>query len=143
MSSSRFRKRTLMEMKVGPALRNKLLSDLSVPPPDSQHKFLGKRKFTQQEPRKPAQEGKKRNKEFLPREGLGLASVWPLGCLNCSVCRLEGRVWGREGAEVGGRVHGALHAPLSPIAGPPPPGLFPGGLYPDLILSQAIAQIGY
>lgn len=74
MFQSCFGKRTLMEMKGSNSqvFRNKLLSDLSVPPPDSQHKFLGKRNSAKHEPHKSAQEGKKRNKVFHQRERLGL-----------------------------------------------------------------------
>lgn len=68
--------RTLMEMEGGDgqALRSKLLSDLPIPPRDSWHKFLRKRKKSiKHEPCKFAREGKNRNKEFHQRMGLGLA----------------------------------------------------------------------
>lgn len=76
--------------------RNKLLSDLSVPPPDSQHKFLGKRNSAKHEPHKSAQEGKKRNKVFHQRERLGLLQSGPWAAHTVEyMCRLEGRVWGK------------------------------------------------
>lgn len=48
----------------GPALGSKLLSNLPVPPPDPQHKFLRKRESINHEPCKFAREGENRKEEF-------------------------------------------------------------------------------
>lgn len=61
----------------GWAFRNKVLSDLSVPPPDCQLKFLGKRGSTKQEHHKSAQEVKTRKEVFRKKEGPGLLLSGP------------------------------------------------------------------
>ena len=61
----------------GQAFRNKLLSDLSVPPPDCQLKFLGKMESTKQEHHKSAQKAKTRKKVFHKKGGAKAATVWP------------------------------------------------------------------
>lgn len=81
----------------GQAFRNKLLSDVSVPPPDCQLKFLGRRESTKQENHRPAREARLERRRFTKRRGQA-ATVWPwpahtAGC----VFKLEGWVLGRVG----------------------------------------------
>lgn len=74
-----------------------MLPDLSVPPPDCQLKFLGKRGSTKQEHRKSAQEVKTRKEVFRKKEGPGLLLSGPRLPTLQGVCfgwRRRGRVGG-------------------------------------------------
>ena len=81
-----FGKRTLMEMKGrdGQALWNKSLSDSPVSPPDSQHKFLRNRKFTQHEPLSLPKRRRIETGHFNKGRGWG----WLLSGLACPHCEL-------------------------------------------------------
>ena len=103
----------------GQAFRNKLLSGVSVPPPDCQLKFLGKRRPTKQEHQRPAWEARLERRRFSKKRGRG--------CYGPALARPHCRVGVEVGgggigqswrAVVGGRINGVLQALVNPGARP-------------------------